>query len=369
MTNTPIIFRYLFKELIAPFFLGLSVFVFILVMSQFLRLNELIIVHGVGIFAVFKLIFYLITSFLAISIPIALLFSVLMLFGRLSADSELTALKASGFSVYQLVVPVLLFSCLVCVFCLYLTLYLEAWGARSYRREVFDIGKNKATVGIKEGVFNDDFFGLVLYTDKVDPKEKTLSHVFIYDERDKDRPVSVTSTQGTLVSSEDLPSVYLVLNRGSIYSSSKDTASVQKIDFEKYTINLSLDEDLTQDTKEKAKWLSLERLKERSAEEEKSGDIRRAREYSIEYHRRFAIAWVSLIFAIMGISLGIKPSRSVKSLSFVYTILLVGAYWVFFINMHNIAVSGHISPMVSVWIPNVVFFLLAIYLLYRANKR
>ena len=108
-----IIFRYLFRELITPFFLGLSVFIFILIMSQILRLNELIIVYGVGIGTVLRLMFYLLIGFLAISIPIALLFSVLMVFGRLSSDSEITALKASGFSILQLAMPVLLFSVIV----------------------------------------------------------------------------------------------------------------------------------------------------------------------------------------------------------------------------------------------------------------
>src|SRR3989338_221600 len=99
--RTTIVFRYLFQELVTPFFLGLTVFVFILVMSQILRLNELIIVYGVGLWTVMNLVFFLMISFLAISIPIAFLFSVIMLFGRLSSDSELTAMKASGFSVVQ----------------------------------------------------------------------------------------------------------------------------------------------------------------------------------------------------------------------------------------------------------------------------
>lgn len=363
-----IVSRYLFRELLGPFFLGLFVFVFILIMSQILRLNELIIVHGVGVLTVLKLVFYLLMSFLAVSIPIALLFSVLMLLGRLSVDSELTALKASGFSLFQLVIPILAFSVIVSLFCLYLTVHLEAWGARSYRKVVFDIGKNKATVGLKEGVFNDAFWGLVLFADKIDPKEKTLEHVFLYDERDGNKPVSVIAEKGALISSEDLPSVFLVLQDGAIHSSAKDPASIQKISFDRYTINLSVDETLQMDTKEKAKWLSLEELEERILEEEHKGDLKKAREFKAEYHRKFSIAFVSIIFAILGISLGIKPTRAVRSLSFIYTIVLVGLYWMAYINMHHLAVSGILTPWLAMWLPNFLFLVLAIFLLFRANR-
>lgn len=367
--RTTIIFRYLFRELVTPFLLGLTVFVFILVMSQILRLNELIIVYGVGLWSVIKLVFYLMISFLAISIPIAFLFSVIMLFGRLSSDSELTALKASGFSVFQLLMPVLLFSAGVCFFCLYLTLHLESWGARSSRALVFDIGKNKALVGVKEGVFNDDFFGLVLYTDKVDSKDKTLEHVFLYDERDRNRPVSVIADKGMILSSTDLPSVYLVLHGGSIHTFSKDHASVQKISFDRYTINLSIDEMLKVDTKEKPHWLPLEKLQKRISEEETKGNKKLALEFRVEYHRKFAVAFASLILAILGISLGIRPSRAARSLSFVYTIILVGIYWGLYINARHLATSGVLHPAFAMWSPNLIFTFLAGILLIRASRK
>lgn len=366
--RTPIVFKYILSELIAPFFLGLSVFIFILVMSQVLRLNELIIVHGVGIGSILKLVFYLLTAFLAVSIPIALLFSVLSLFGRLSADSEITALKASGFSSTQLALPVLVFSAIVSAFCLFLTIHLEAWGARSYRALVWQIGKNRATVGIKPGSFNDDFFGFVLYTDKVDPSEKTLENVFIYDDRDKTSPVSVVAKKGRLISSENLSSVFLVLYDGSLHSTKSDYSSIQKIHFESYTINLSLDEVLKIDTKEKPQWLSLPRLKERIVEEEKKGDLAKARTYKAEYHRKFSIAFANFIFAILGIALGITPARTVRSGSFAYTLFFVGAYWTVYLTGRSLAVKGILPPLPAMWFPNVLFLSFSGLLLYRTSR-
>lgn len=364
-----IIFKYILTELIVPFFLGLSVFVFILIMSQVLRLNELIIVHGVGVWQVIKLVFYLLTSFLAMSIPIALLFSVLSLFGRLSADSEIIALRASGFSIVQLAAPVIVFSAVVSFFCLFLTIHLEAWGARSYRELVWNIGKNKATIGIKAGLFNDDFFGLVLYTDKINAKEKTLENVFIYDERDNASPVSVIAKQGALISSEDFPAVLLVLKNGDIHSSSSNYESLQKIHFDTYTINLSIDEIFKVDTKEKPGRLAFSLLKEKMKEAKDTGNIRKYRLYHTEYHRKFAIAFASFIFAILGVALGIKPTRSVKSGSFIYTLLFVGIYWFFFMFGNSLSMKGSLPSGLAMWLPNIIFLLFSGFLMYKTNRQ
>jgi len=364
-----IIFKYLFTELISPFFLGLTVFIFILIMSQILRLNELIIVHGVGIWSVVKLVFFLLTAFLAVSIPIALLFSVLSLFGRLSQDSEMVALRASGFSLFQLAIPVLTFSVIVCFFCLFLTLYVEAWGARSYKSLVWQIGKSKATIGLKAGVFNDDFFGYVLYTGKVNPENKTLEDIFIYDDRDQTGPVTVVAKKGALISSEDLPSVFLVLQNGTIHSSTANYKSLQKINFDTYTINLSIDELVKgRGFKEKPQRIPIWLLKQRIKEAKAQGDVPKERLYRTEYHRKFSIAFSSLVFALLAISFGIKPTRSAKSGSFVFTLLFVVAYWAMVMLGRSLAVHGTLHPGIAMWMANFVFLSVACLLFYRTSK-
>lgn len=364
-----IVFNYILSELIAPFFLGLSVFIFILIMTQMLRLNELMIVHGVGIWSIVKLVFFLLTAFLAISIPIALLFSVLSLFGRLSADSEIIAFRAAGFSLVQLAVPVFVFSAVVSIFCLFLTIHVEAWGARSYKNLVWNIGKSKATIGIKQGVFNDNFFGLVLYTDKVDPKEKTLTNVFIYDERDPSAPVSVIAKRGALISSDDLEGVFLTLEDGAIHSMSQDYQSLQKINFETYTLNLALDELLKVSPKEKPKRLPYWLLKQRIQEFKRAGNTYKYNRYRVELHRKYAVACASLIFALLGVALGVSPTRSVRSGSFIYTILFVGAYWALTMVGKSIAVNGWLHPGASMWMANTFFLGIAGFLLYRGNRQ
>ena len=101
---------YLLRELGSPFFLGLLIFTFVLLMQWVLDLIEMVISKGVNVTTVLELIVYIMPSFLVLTLPMGVLVATLTAFGRLSTDSEITAMKASGISFYTLYMPVCLFS-------------------------------------------------------------------------------------------------------------------------------------------------------------------------------------------------------------------------------------------------------------------
>src|SRR4051812_16749286 len=105
--------RYIFFEMLPTFILGNVVFLFILLMFQVLRLSEFIINRGIPVSTVAEITFYMIISFLPACIPISLLFSILLTFGRMSSDSEIIAFKSSGLNLGYLLVPALVLSSLV----------------------------------------------------------------------------------------------------------------------------------------------------------------------------------------------------------------------------------------------------------------
>jgi lipopolysaccharide export system permease protein len=105
-----IIDRYLIRDLIPPFFLGIFIFTFVLLMSQILRLMELIVNKGVSVVTLVQLIFFLMPSILVLALPMSVFLSTLVTFGRWSAENELTALKSGGISLFRLSLPVFLFS-------------------------------------------------------------------------------------------------------------------------------------------------------------------------------------------------------------------------------------------------------------------
>jgi len=104
-----IVHRYIFREILVPFALGLSLFTFVLLIARLIKLIELVVNRGVPLVSVLRLLTYILPAFLEVTLPMAMLLAILVAFGRLSADSEMVALRSSGLSLYQLVPPVAVF--------------------------------------------------------------------------------------------------------------------------------------------------------------------------------------------------------------------------------------------------------------------
>ena len=108
--------RYVIKEVIPPFFLGLLLATFVMLMNQILLLFEIFITRGVPLKAVLDILFYMIPSILTFTLPMAVLMGILGGLSRLSSDSEIMAFKTLGISYERLLRPVIVFSLFGCIF-------------------------------------------------------------------------------------------------------------------------------------------------------------------------------------------------------------------------------------------------------------
>src|SRR5262245_5043863 len=152
-----IVHRYLFREICVPFALGLSIFTFVLLLARLLKLIELVVNRGIPIANVARVILYLLPAFLELTVPMAMLLAILIAFGRLSADAEITALRSSGVSLYQLAPPVATFVLLVTVATAGLAWWARPQAIRALRTTMWDIARTRATAGLKPQIFNDEF--------------------------------------------------------------------------------------------------------------------------------------------------------------------------------------------------------------------
>ena len=100
-----IVDRYVMRELLVPFLLGIAIFTSILLIVRILKLVEMVVNRGVPFLQILRLFSYILPAFLEVTVPMALLLAILVAFGRLSSDSEIIALRASGVSFYRLIVP------------------------------------------------------------------------------------------------------------------------------------------------------------------------------------------------------------------------------------------------------------------------
>jgi lipopolysaccharide export system permease protein len=356
--------RYVLGEMIPTFFLGVFVFVFILLMFQILRLTEFVLVHGVKLSSVGLMMAYMSTSFLPILFPMSLLLAVLLTYSRLSADSEITAFRAIGISMMSIITPAIILGTAVCVLSLQTSFHLAPWGNRQFELLITQLGALKPGVSLREGTFADGFFDLVVYANKVDANTGRLSQVFIYDERQQP-PMTIISNEGTIAIDQDQPGhrALLQLSNGSIHRSSAGRHT--KIAFSGYQVFLSNPVTESLRGEKSTPSLSIDELREKKNDGKLKTEERL--ELETEYYRRSAMAVACLLFALIGVGLGtVSNRRNVRSGSTVICIGLIVTYWIVYVVTEGAARQGKIPPLIAMWIPNAVFMAAAGLSLRRA---
>ena len=357
-------YLYILKESLPIFFIGLLTFTLILLMDKILKFIELI-VSGVSFSHILRLLLFISPSFLIFTIPIAFLLGTLLSFGRLSGDSEITAFKASGMSLYQLFLPISLFSLSAYLFTMFLVFYGLPWGNRGFMATLYLIAQSKADIDIKERVFNDMFNGLVVYVDKVPIQGKKMEGVLIYDERDKEKLNTIFAKEGFLVSNPGSKEVVLRLLDGDMHRFEPKTRTYQKMKFDAYDLKLELGKSLDA-------WGA--RLKDREMSSDEIGEkIRRMKttgadttSQEVELHKRYAIPFACIVFGLIGVPLGIQPRRSARSYGFILTIFIILGYYMSLTASEILAIRKIIPPFLAGWMPNFLFTGLGAYLLVKA---
>ena len=233
-------YLYILKEILPIFFIGLMVFTMILLMDKIFKLIELIVTKGGNLSQVLMLLLFISPSFLVFTIPMAVLLAILLAFGRLSSDSEITAFKASGMSLYQLFFPVFIFSICAYLLTAFLVFYGLPWGNLGFKSTLYLIAQSKADIDISERVFNDTFDGLVVYVDKIPIQGKRMEGILIYDEREQGKVNTIFAKEGFLTSNPKSQEVILRLFNGDIHRVEPQTHTYQKIQFDVYDLRLEL---------------------------------------------------------------------------------------------------------------------------------
>jgi lipopolysaccharide export system permease protein len=362
-----IIDRYLLREMLVPFALGLAVFTTILLIARILKLVELVVNRGVPVGQMLKLFSYILPAFLEVTVPMALLLAILVAFGRLSSDREITALHASGVDLARLAAPVAGLAVATALLTLALSLYARPWANGRLRTTLYETVKARASAGLKPRVFNAEFEGLVIYVDRVEPPGNSLHGVLISDTRDPRLHNTVFARFGILVTSEDARTLTLRLLDGGIYSAPETGGGFQDTRFSTYDISLDLDATLARVRAREKDVSEMHFAELRATIEQRRAAGQPSFVERAELHRKFAIAFAPLVFGALGVPLGIRPSRAVHSWSFAVSLALIFLYYLLLTLGQNLAENGALPPPLALWLANGALSILAVGLLRRAG--
>lgn len=358
------LYRYLAKELLVPFMLGTVIFTGVLLMGRMLKIADMVVSKGISISEVFLLVLYLMPNFAMLTLPMALLMAVLVAFSRLSADSEIIAVKASGISLYRLLPPVIAVAFVAYLLTVINTVWLMPKGNVAFKSLLYHAIQQRLSLNLKEQVFNNSIPGLLIYIDKNNEKDGLLSGVLIQDERKPDDISTIFARQGTLDVERENKKLHLRLSDGSIHQS-RQQGTYRKLEFREYELTIDLGKNGSTFEKNE-KDMSLAEIREKLRDGGLSTKV--ATEMHLEIQRRFALPFACLIFAIFAVPLGIHNRRSGKAAGFTLSILTLLFYYILQSFSKTLAEKALLAPAVAAWLPNWIFLCLGVYLFIKAAR-
>ena len=375
-----ILTRYILREVVSHAFLGGVAFTFIIFSSKLGTILEIWARNSASLTDVLRLILYLLPEVLIVTLPMAVLVGILLGLSRLAADSEITAMRASGIGVVTFVRIVSLVSFVALAAGLWNSLSLAPRAADSLLRLENSLKYAQASFEVQPRVFDEDFKNMVLYVQDVRPGSGAAlwRHVFLADLTEPASP-KVTTAEQALVTSAGPGNLHMLMRDGGQHQiSSTDPNQYNISTFT--TTDLPIQNGAQDDTHLSRSDTRMTALPMRDllrkADPARNPDpslspadrVKAARPYRIELNKRFSYPFACLVLMLVGVPLGLSSQRGGKSTGFVLTILLVFIYYFFSSVGIAFASQGKLPPVVGVWGANFLFAVAGLLLLQQMSR-
>jgi lipopolysaccharide export system permease protein len=362
-----IIWRYILRDTAIHSVLALGAISLLLLVGNALRLLEDLVEAGIGLSGLGALLLAILPSYFSYAIPTALVFGVLVTFGRMSADGEVIALRASGISVRRMLVPVLALATGAALTSAWLLAEVEPDAGYRLKQVARDLGKSARFV--TPGEFSN-VGSRVLYTQARGPEACPLRGVVLGDFSDPARPLYVTAACGSLADASEDPGLHFELGNGSIHFSDSGGERYRRVRFAQMRFSIDVSELIARrsrvDFYTTRELVGLE-ARLRAGERTPIGQGERAlRELWIHLHERAALPVASLVLGIVAVPLGIRPVRGGRSAGALTAIAVVAVYWLL-TSLGLMAAQSHwVSPLAGAWLPNFAVLALGLWLVRRS---
>ncbi len=362
-----ILTRYILGEIISLTLIGCALFTFILFMPQLPHILEVVVRNSSTLTDVAEVFLFTLPNLFKVTIPMAVLWGILLGLSRLAADSEIIAMRASGLGIGYFVRVSSIVAIAGTLFGLGNSLFLAPRANQAIIDMEQSLEKSQASYEIQPGVFYEDFKDHVLYVEDVRSGVGAANwrQVFMADVSDPANPLITTAATATVVT-DNTQELLMRLRDGLRDETVADQPGQSNISTFSTTdmpLVLSQQSDVhlgRLDTKLYAMPLSvlLQRIRDSSNASDAKGLL-------IELHNRFAYPVACLVLMLVGVPLGVASRRGGKSSGFIFTILLVFIYY--FLSSTGVAL-GHESRLpafVAVWSANLLFAAAGIFLLWQ----
>jgi lipopolysaccharide export system permease protein len=353
-----IIHRSILKELSLTFVISLACLNFILMMEKLLRLTRFLSGVGTSMTDMVKLILFIQPQLFLLTIPMSLLLSVLLVYGRLNIDNELVILRSSGMDFAGISRPVFILGFICFLLNIAVSFYIGPRSSIALREHITNIIRVRTPLAIEEGRFNTYFKNtLIIVREKVSDNE--LRGIFIYDSKNKQEPRVVMAKEGKIFQQEGL-NIDFLLKDGYINMTSGD--SMTELFFKKYNLMLRLEAGVP-DRK------NAELTPPELADKIGKADRHQALSLYLELDRRLSLPFLCIVLIFFGPSLSLLAGKSGKLGGLTLGLAVFTAYYMLLIYGENLVRAGKIPHYIGAWVPTLVLGIFALYMFRRERAR
>lgn len=416
---------YILREHAGPFFLAFSVINCLFLLNVLIRDLGKFLSKGIPTAVILEFLFLNLAWMIALSVPMAVLCATLMAFGRLSADNEMTAIKASGISLGQILPSLLCTAALITAGLIWFNNNVLPDFNHRTRLLALDISRKKPTINLESGVLYTEIPNYAILVTAVSERDSIsyLSDVVIDDQNEPNVIKTIAAKRGEMKMDDSTGMLQIALYEGEMQEVDlNEPESLKKLLFRKHILKISMKETILKRSdsgyrgdREKSAEQLMETVRtnqRRIAERERTiaelvqqqvqkytqdkdftwtlesaiqdhkqlqrrieaeinmmDSYMKSRDsYLVEVHKKYSIPFACIVFILVGAPLGIMTRRSgwviAAALSFGFFLL----YWAFLIGGEVLADRRIISPFIAMWSPNIVVGIGGIYLLLRTLK-
>jgi lipopolysaccharide export system permease protein len=407
--------RYILQENMKPFLVSLLVLTFVFILDKLIDLLNLIIEKKLDIPAIVSVFSLSLPFMLALSVPMAVLVATIMSFGRLSVDNELVAFKSCGINIYTLMRSTVFAALLLSLFMIYFNNQILPETNHQLKNLLIRLHYRRPVTNIRPGVFttiknytiyasdvkDDELIGIIIYnregtnfpqtitaekglielTEGGNNFKATLFNGQVHERDDRDPAKYTLQTFATLII--HLPDLGYQLNaEDSEYRSDREMSSRQMRQInEDRLLEISAAEQqisrLTARNETLREEISLQEVRREverndnliAMQENKIIDLEtKIRQFQVEIHKKYAIAFACLIFVFLGVPIGMMIRSSGVGIAFTASAVIFIIYYICLVSGEQLGDKGYVAPWLAMWVPNLLFGSIGIYLVVSSTK-
>lgn len=401
-------------------------------MQYLMKEADRLIGKGLSFWVISKFIMYSLAWISVLVVPMSVLVSTIMAFGAMSQNNEIAILKASGISLYKMMIPPMLMALVITVSMIQFNNHIYPHTNHEARLLLTSISRQKPTLALIPGVFSQEVSRYSILVREIDPITNGLNDVLIYDSSEPGKKTVITATSGKIYFSADQTKLIMDLENGEIHESEKRKfETYRKMNFDKHKFAMRADnftfQEITGETSRSEREMgaaamlvvidSLNVLKNRyqtelneriqnnftadslhhSPSRERSKELRyvyhrvkerinnsrnsikttvmrldtnkkESNKYWVEVHKKYALPFACIVFILIGAPLGTMTRKGGFGVAAGISLIFFLIYWFFLIGGEKLADRGLLSPFLGMWSANILLGALGIFLTIKSAR-